>query len=129
MLHPLLKKGKNPSVINVASVAALVDVRSGAPYGMSKAGLLQLTRNLAVEWAPEGIRVNAVSPWYTITPLTKEVLKQPDRIALIKTRTPMGRVAAASEMANAITFLAMDKASYITGQNITVDGGMSASAF
>lgn len=126
LLFPLLQKGRGASVINVSSVAASVDVRSGAPYGMTKAAELQLTRSLAVEWAPFGIRVNAVSPWYTRTPLAEPVLQQPERLETILRRTPLGRIAEAEEPAAAIAFLAMDKASYITGQNIIVDGGMTA---
>ena len=127
-LHPLLKISGHASVINVASVAANQDVRSGAPYGMAKAGLLQLTRSLAVEWAPHKIRVNAVSPWYTQTPLTTSVFEDREKFEKIKSRTPMNRIAQAEEMASVITFLAMEKSSYITGQNMVVDGGMSISA-
>lgn len=123
---PLLRKAPGAAVINVASVAGLVDVRSGAPYGMTKAAMLQMTRHLAVEWAPYGIRVNAVSPWYTRTPLAEPVLQQPERMALILANTPIGRVAEADEVASAIAFLAMDHASYITGHNLVVDGGMTA---
>jgi len=125
-LYPLLREGRGPSVVNVASVAGLIDVRSGAPYGMTKAALIQMTRHLAVEWAPHGIRVNAVSPWYTRTPLVVPVLNQPERLQHILNRTPLGRIAEAEEVANAIVFLAMDKASYITGQNIVTDGGITA---
>ncbi len=127
LLFPLLQKGHNAAVINVSSVAASVDVRSGAPYGMTKAAELQLTRNLAVEWAPLGIRVNAVSPWYTRTPLAAPVLQQPERLEVILRRTPLNRIAEPEEVAAAIAFLAMDKASYITGQNLIVDGGMTIS--
>jgi tropinone reductase I len=127
LLFPLLQKGRGASVINVSSVAASVDVRSGAPYGMTKAAELQLSRSLAVEWAPMGIRVNAVSPWYTRTPLAEPVLQQPERLEAILRRTPLGRIAEPEEPAAAIAFLAMDKSSYITGQNIIVDGGMTAS--
>lgn len=125
-LFPLLKASGKASVINVASVAGMVDVRSGAPYGMTKAALMQMTRHLAVEWAPLGIRVNAVSPWYTRTPLAEPVLQQPERMKLILENTPMGRIAEAEEVAAAIAFLAMDKASYITGHNLVTDGGMLA---
>lgn len=128
-LYALLEKGDQPSIINVASVAARFDVRTGTPYGMSKAGLLQQTRNLAVEWAAAGIRVNAVSPWFTVTPLTSGLLGQQDRMGPVLEVTPMKRVAQPGEVASVIAFLAMDKASYITGQNITIDGGMSVSAF
>ncbi len=124
-LFPALAKTGNAAVINVASVAGSVDVASGAPYAMTKAAEIMFTRNLAVEWAKYGIRVNAVSPWYTDTPLTVSVLTNPERMNAILNRTPMERVAQADEMASAIAFLAMDKASYITGQNLSVDGGMS----
>lgn len=125
LCFPLLLKGTQANVVNVASVAGFVDVQSGAPYGMTKAAEIQLTRHLAAEWANFGIRVNAISPWYTITPLTEGVLTQPERYERIIARTPLKRVADAEEMASVIAFLAMDKASYITGQNIVVDGGMS----
>lgn len=124
---PLLQKGSRSSVVNVASVAALVDVRSGPPYGMTKAALVQMTRHLAVEWAPLGIRVNAVSPWYTRTPLAAPVLQQPERMEKILGRTPLGRIAEPEEVSGAIAFLAMDKAAYITGQNLVTDGGMTIS--
>ncbi|MCC4214289.1 SDR family oxidoreductase [Leeuwenhoekiella parthenopeia] len=124
----LLKRSGKASVINVASVAGSQDVKSGAPYGMSKAGLIQETRSLASEWAAHNIRVNAVSPWYTATPLVKEVMDQKERYDKIVERTPMKRFAEPEEMANTIAFLAMDKASFITGQNLQVDGGLSANA-
>lgn len=125
LCFPYLQKGTNASVVNVASVAGSVDVQSGAPYGMTKAAEIQLTRHLAAEWAPHNIRVNAISPWYTVTPLTEAVLTQPERLERIIARTPLSRVAEAEEMASVVAFLAMDKASYITGQNINVDGGMT----
>ena len=127
-LYPQLKKAHRAKVINVASSAATQDVGSGTPYAMSKAALLQQTRSLAVEWAEENIRVNAISPWYTHTPLTDNVLQQEDRKRSILDKTPLRRVAQAEEMASVIAFLAMDKSSYITGQNIVVDGGMSVKA-
>jgi len=124
-LFPLLKNSGKSSVINIASVAGTIDVGSGAPYGMTKASIIQFGRHLAVEWASHGIRVNTVSPWYIHTPLTEPVLSQPDRLQKILSRTPMNRVGTTAEVAATVAFLAMDKASYITGQNIQVDGGMS----
>ena len=123
--YPLLKKSGNASVINIASVAGTFDVQSGPPYGMTKAAIIQLTRHLAAEWAPDHIRVNAVSPWYIRTPLTATVLSQPDRLEKILARTPMNRVGQPEEVAGIVSFLAMNNSSYITGQNIMVDGGMS----
>lgn len=126
-LYPLLKNSGNAAVINVASVAGIMDARTGAPYGMAKSGLIQLTRNLACEWAGSGIRVNAVSPWFTQTPATHAVLSDPEKSRQIISRTPAGRVASDEEIAAAITFLAMDKASFITGHNLVVDGGVTSS--
>ncbi|CAC9975442.1 SDR family oxidoreductase [Flavobacterium panici] len=126
LCFPYLKNSKNASVINLGSVAGMVDVKSGAPYGASKAAVLQLARNLAPEWAEYNIRVNTVSPWYTDTPLAAPVLNDPEKLSHVLSRTPLGRVAQPSEIANAVAFLAMDKASYITGQNIIVDGGYLA---
>ena len=127
-MAPFLKNSGQASIINVSSAAAMQDVGTGTPYAMSKSGLLQQTRSLAVEWAVENIRVNAVSPWFTKTPLTEGYLKQEEKISGILKRTPLNRVAEASEISSIISFLAMDKSSFITGQNIVADGGMSITA-
>ena len=128
-LYPYLKKAHKGKIINIASAAAMQDVGTGTPYAMSKAALLQQTRSLAVEWAADNIRVNAVSPWFTHTPLTAGLLEQEERMKPILKRTPLNRVAQAEELASIIAFLARDKSSYITGQNIIADGGMSVSVF
>lgn len=125
-LLPLLRKSTAAAVVNVASVAGFVDVGSGATYALSKAALLQFTRSIAVEWAPMNIRVNAVAPWYIRTPLTEPVLAHPERMEKILSRTPMKRVGTPEEIAAAIAFLAMDKASFITGQCVVADGGFLA---
>lgn len=123
--YPLLKKSSFASVINIASVAGSFDLQTGPPYGMTKAAIIQLTKHLAAEWAEDNIRVNCVSPWYIETPLTEAVLAQPERLKKILDRTPLNRVGKPEEVASLVAYLAMDKASYITGQNIMVDGGMS----
>jgi tropinone reductase I len=92
---------------------------------MTKAAIIQLTRHLACEWAKQNIRVNSVSPWYISTPLTESVLTIKDRLDKIVARTPMNRVGQPEEVASAVSYLAMDHASYITGQDLKVDGGMS----
>src|SRR5690606_34473316 len=76
--HPLLTRHASSAIVNVGSVSGLVHVRTGAPYGMSKAALHQMTRNLAVEWAEDGVRVNAVAPWYIRTRRTSDRLADPD---------------------------------------------------
>ncbi|HWK99688.1 MAG TPA: SDR family oxidoreductase [Parapedobacter sp.] len=125
-LYPQLIKGQGSSVINISSVAGLMDAGTGAPYGMSKSGLLQLTRSLSAEWANRGIRVNTVSPWFTRTPATRPLLDNPQKLERIVARTPLGRAAFPAEIAAAVAFLAMEKASFITGQNIIVDGGATS---
>ncbi len=127
-LHPLLLKGAQPVIINVASVAGFLDVQTGSPYGMAKAGLIQQTKTLAAEWAKDGIRVNALSPWFTETPLTEALLLNASKMKDVLSRTPLKRVARAEEMAAVTAFLAMNASSYITGQHIVADGGMSATA-
>jgi Tropinone reductase 1 len=122
---PLLKASQHASVVNIGSVAGMLDIGSGPPYGMTKAAIIQFTRHLAVEWAEHKIRVNTVSPWYIETPLTEPVLTQPERYQRILAHTPLGRVGQPEEVSALVAFLCMDRASYITGQNIMVDGGMS----
>lgn len=129
LLHPALLRGAPAAVVNNASVAGLTHLRTGAPYGMSKAAMIQLTRNLAVEWAGEGIRVNAVAPWYIRTPLADQVLADADYRQQVLDRTPMGRVGDAEECARAMAFLCMPAAGYVTGQCLAVDGGFSVYGF
>lgn len=125
LLQPSLKASGHGCIVNIGSVAGLRAVGSGAVYAMSKAALAHLTRYLACEWARDGIRVNMVAPWYTKTPLAGPVLDQPDVLAAIVEKTPMGRVAQPEEIAAVVAFLCLPAASYVTGQEIAVDGGFS----
>lgn len=124
-LHPLLRDAGGASVIHVGSVAGQLALPTGVAYAAAKAGLAQAARTLALEWARDGIRVNTVAPWYTRTPLVASVLADPARLAAILARTPLARIAEPREVAAAVAFLAMPAASYITGQCLSVDGGMS----
>jgi Tropinone reductase 1 len=96
---------------------------------MSKAALNQMTRNLAVEWAGDAIRVNAVAPWYTDTPLARQVLDDPTFEAEVLARTPLARIGRPEEVAAAVAFLCLPAAGYITGQTLAVDGGFSVFGF
>ena len=121
--HPLLTRHAASSIVNVGSVSGLTHVRTGAAYGMSKAALHQLTKNLAGEWAEDGVRVNAVAPWYIRTRRTSTALSDPDYLDDVLQRTPMGRIGEPEEVAGAVAFLCLPAASYVTGECIAVDGG------
>ncbi len=95
----------------------------------AKAAVFQLTKNLCVEWASHGIRVNAVAPWYTKTPLVETVLKDKAYLASVLDRTPLGRVVGPEEIASVAAFLCMPAASYVTGQCVAVDGGFMVNGF
>lgn len=128
-LYPLLEKSGDASVINISSVAGLTSLKTGSVYGMTKAALIQLSRNLACEWADDKIRVNAVAPWYINTPLAAQVIANPEYLKLVEDRTPMKRIGKPEEVASVVAFLAMQASSYITGQCIAVDGGFSVYGF
>lgn len=123
---PHLLERRRGSVINVASVAALGGAPALSPYGASKAAVLSLTRSLAMEWGHAGVRVNALCPGWTATDLNRN-LWQDDQISAAMTATiPLGRWGKAEEMTGAAVFLASDASSYLTGQAIVVDGGLTA---
>jgi Tropinone reductase 1 len=128
-LYPLLKGSGNGCIVNVSSVAGLVSVGTGVPYAMSKAALIQMTKNLAAEWAADGIRVNAIAPWYIRTPLSEGVLRKQEYLDSVLARTPLGRIGEPEEVAAAAAFLCMPASSYITGLCVPVDGGFTGHGY
>jgi 2-deoxy-D-gluconate 3-dehydrogenase len=122
----LLGRGSG-SVINVASVAGVASAPLLTPYGAAKAGLISLTKSLAVEWAASGVRVNALCPGWTATELNRNLWEDPQAGPATVATVPMRRWARAEEMAGPAVFLASDAASYLTGQTIVVDGGQTVS--
>jgi len=129
LFYSLLRLSASPSVVNISSVAGLNHVRTGPAYGMTKAAINQLSVNLACEWAGDGIRVNAVAPWYINTPLVAGVLGNKDYYDEVLSRTPMKRIGEVDEVASLVAYLCMPASSYITGQTIAVDGGFSVYGF
>ncbi|KAF1017970.1 MAG: Short-chain reductase protein NovJ [Paracidovorax wautersii] len=115
------------SVILMSSIAGLRGNKSIGLYGISKAALAQLARNLAVEWGPAGVRVNAVSPGLIRTPLANELLDRPDFMRQRVALTPMRRVGEPHEVAGAVVMLASQAGAFITGHNLVIDGGTTIS--
>lgn len=124
-----MKKQGGGKIINMSSVGGHVALRTGVVYAMTKSAIIQMTKNLAMEWGGDNILVNAIGPWYFPTALTEELLKDEQYVSDILDRTPLNRIGKLEELAGAAVFLASDASNYITGQTLFVDGGMTIYGF
>ena len=124
----LMGGGRPGSIVSIASTHGVIGLADRSTYGISKAGVSQMTRMLAIEWAEHGIRVNAVAPG-TVETRSRAAFfaANPERRAMLMSRVPLGRFGAAEEMASMVAYLAGPQAAFITGQTILVDGGLTVS--
>ena len=124
-IRHFLAEGKTGVIINVSSVHQLIPKPDYLGYSVSKGGMQNLTRTLALEYAGRGIRVNGIGPGATVTPINRAWIDDPVKREQVESHIPMARAGTADEMGGVACFLASDDAAYITGQTIFVDGGLT----
>ncbi len=124
-IRHFLERGKGGVIVNNSSVHEIIPKPKYLPYSVSKGGLENMTKTLALEYADRGIRVNAVGPGATVTPINRAWIDNPKARAEVVSHIPMGRAGTAEEMAAVFAFLASDEASYITGQTLFACGGLT----
>lgn len=124
-IRQFLQQQRRGTIINVSSVHEIVPRPYYISYSISKGGMGNLTRTLALEYAHAGIRVNGIAPGATETPINEDWVDHPEKEAEVERHIPMGRAGTPEEMAAATAFLASDEAAYITGQTLYIDGGLT----
>lgn len=128
LAYPMLKASGAGTIIFISSIASYLAINVGPVYGAAKGALNQLARNLACEWAKDNIRVNSVAPGYTNTPLADAAFNT-ESLEAINSRVPLGRLGEPKEISSLVAFICMPASSYITGQTIHVDGGVTINGF
>ncbi len=121
----MLARGQG-TIVNLASLTSFVGVPTATPYGASKSGVLGMTRALSAEWAPRGVRVNAIAPGYFRTAMTEVFYQNADWAAGMAAKIPLGRFGALEDLVGAVVYLASPASAYVTGQCLGIDGGYLA---
>ncbi len=123
---PEMRRAGGGSIVNVSSIFGIVGSAGSTAYHAAKGAVRTFTKAAAVQYAGEGIRVNSVHPGFALTPLTEDGFGDPDRLAYRLASVPMGRLGTVDEVAYSILYLASDEASFVTGAELVIDGGMTA---
>lgn len=121
------RAGVAGSIVNVTSMNGVQAGPNGGAYGSTKAGVALLTEQMAIEWGPYGIRVNAVAPGLILAGMSDPIYADPEVREARRSKVPLGRLGTAGDIADAVSFLVSEQASYVTGQNLLVDGGVTMS--
>ena len=125
IIKHLLSRQQAGTIINISSVHEIIARPIYLSYSISKGGMGNLTKTLALEYADRQIRVNAIAPGATVTPINQDWIDHPDKKAVVESHIPMSRAGTSEEIAAAVAFLASDEAPYITGQTLFIDGGLT----
>jgi NAD(P)-dependent dehydrogenase (short-subunit alcohol dehydrogenase family) len=125
-VYPHMKSRGGGSIVNISSITARYSFAKGSVYAATKAAVSSMARSFSREWVSDGIRVNSIEPGYVKTEFTRPVWGEPTRADWFKRFVPMGRLAHPEELVGAVLFLASDASSYVTGQSIVIDGGLTS---
>ena len=123
----MIANGIAGSIVNITSMNGIAPGPNGGSYGAAKAGVALLTQQMAIEWGPAGIRVNAVAPGMIFAGMSEQLFVDPEVKRARESKVPLGRLGSAEDVAAVVAFLATNEAGYVTGQNILVDGGVTMS--